>query len=140
MMSKTTHETKEILAVCKQNVDKYFSEVERSLPQYLQSITNLQQEYIASWKNTVESSISLQQEFANKAGINTNVSPAFIKLIDDATEEFIKIRIIQNKAILATIDATQQNVKMFNDNAKTFAELNENILQSWISASIPTRN
>ena len=140
MMSKTTHETKEIFAVCKQNVDKYFSEVERSLPQYLQSITNLQQEYIASWKNTIESSISLQQEFANKAGINTNVSPAFIKLIDDATEEFIKIRIIQNKAILATIDATQQNVKVFNDNAKTFAELNENILQSWISASIPTRN
>ena len=139
-MSKTTHESKDVFGVCKQNVDMYFCEVERLLPQYLQSIINLQQEYISSCMNIIESSISLQQEFANKAGINTNVSPAFIKLIDDATEEFIKIRIIQNKAILATIDATQQNVKMFNDNAKTFAELNENILQSWISASIPTRN
>ena len=64
-MSKTTSETKEIFAIYKQNVDKYFSEVERSLPQYLQSITNLQQEYVAAWKNVIEPSISLQREFAN---------------------------------------------------------------------------
>ena len=79
-MSNTTQETKEIFTVCKQNVDKYFNEVERSLPQYLQSITNLQQAYTAAWKNAIESSISLQQEFANKASINTNVPPAFIKM------------------------------------------------------------
>ena len=137
-MSNTIQETKEIFVVCKQNVDKYFSEVERSLPQYLQSITNLQQAYIAAWKNAIESSISLQHEFANKTGINTNVPPAFIKIINNTTEEWIKIKTIQNKAVLATIDATQQNIKMFNDNAKTFAELNENLLQFWISVCTPT--
>jgi len=139
-MSETTQEAKEIFTVCKQNVDKYFSEVERSLPQYLQSITNLQQAYTTAWKNAIESSISLQQEFANKTGMNTNVPPAFIKMINDATEEFIKVRAIQNNTVLATIDAVQQNIKMFNDNAKTFVELNENILQSWISVCTPTRN
>ena len=136
----STQETKEFFAVCKQNIDKYFSEVERSLPQYLQSITNLQQAYTAAWKNTIESSISLQQELANKAGINTNVSPAFIEAINNAAEEWIKIKIIQNKTVLATIDGMQQYIKMFNDNAKIFSELNESILQSWISACIPTRN
>ena len=140
MMSKATSETKEIFAVCKQNVDKYFSEVERSLPQYLQSITNLQQEYTAAWKNAIESSIALQQEFSNKAGINVNVPSAFINMINDAVKELIKVRTIQNKVVLATIDATQQNVKMFNDNAKTFAELNESVLQSWISACTHTQN
>ena len=139
-MSKTTQETKEIFAVCKQNVDRYFSEVERTLPQYLQSITNLQQEYTTDWKNTIESSISLQQELANKAGINTNVSPAFIKMINYAAEEWIKTKIIQNKTVLATIDGMQQYIKMFNDNARIFSELNESILQSWISACTPTRN
>lgn len=140
MMSKTTPETKEIFAVCKQNVDKYFSEVERSLPQYLQSITNLQQEYIADWKNAIESSISLQQEFANKVGINANVPSAFINMINDTVEELIKVKTTQNKIVLATIDATQQNVKMFNDNAKIFAGLNESVLQSWVSACTPTQN
>lgn len=140
-MSKTTaQESKEIYTVFKQNVDKYFDEVEKTTPQYLQSITNLQQEYTAAWKNAIESVISLQQEFATKAGINTNVPAVVVKLINDTTEEMIKARTVQNKVVLAAIDTTKQNVKTFNDNAKAFAELNENILQSWISACTPTRN
>lgn len=139
-MSKTTQETKEIFAVYKQNIDKYFNEIEKTAPQYLQSITNLQQEYTSAWKNAIESAISLQQEFATKAGINTNVPAAVIKLVNDATEELIKAKAVQNKLVLAAIDAVQQNVKTFNDNAKAFASLNENIMQSWISACTPTRN
>ena len=61
-------------------------------------------------------------------------------MINDATEEAIKMRVVQNKVVLAAIDTTRQNVKTFNDNAKAFAELNNNILQSWISAFTPTRN
>jgi hypothetical protein len=140
-MSKTTaQESKEIYTVFKQNIDKYFDEVEKTTPQYLQSITNLQQEYTAAWKNAIESVISLQQEFSTKAGINTNVPAVVVKLINDTTEEMIKARTVQNKVVLAAIDTTKQNVKTFNDNAKAFAELNENILQSWISACTPTRN
>jgi hypothetical protein len=139
-MSKTTQETKEIFTVYKQNIDKYFNEIEKTAPQYLQSITNLQQEYTSAWKNAIESAISLQQEFATKAGINTNVPAAIIKLVNDATEELIKAKAVQNKLVLAAIDAVQQNVKTFNDNAKAFASLNENIMQSWISACTPTRN
>ena len=140
-MSKTTaQESKEIYTVFKQNIDKYFDEVEKTTPQYLQSITNLQQEYTGAWKNAIESVISLQQEFATKAGINTNVPAVVVKLINDTTEEMIKARTVQNKVVLAAIDTTKQNVKTFNDNAKAFAELNENILQSWISACTPTRN
>lgn len=140
-MSKTTaQESKEIYTVFKQNIDKYFDEVEKTTPQYLQSITNLQQEYTAAWKNAIESVISLQQEFVTKAGINTNIPAVVVKLINDTTEEMIKARTVQNKVVLAAIDTTKQNVKTFNDNAKAFAELNENILQSWISACTPTRN
>jgi hypothetical protein len=140
-MSKTTaQESKEIYTIFKQNIDKYFDEVEKTTPQYLQSITNLQQEYVAAWRNAIESAISLQQEFATKAGINTNVPAVVVKLINDTTEELIKARAVQNKVVLAAIDATKQNVKTFNDNAKAFTELNENILQSWISAFTPTRN
>ena len=140
-MSKTTaQESKEIYTVFKQNIDKYFDGVEKTTPQYLQSITNLQQEYTAAWKNAIESVISLQQEFATKAGINTNVPAVVVKLINDTTEEMIKARTVQNKVVLAAIDTTKQNVKTFNDNAKAFAELNENVLQSWISACTPTRN
>jgi AbrB family looped-hinge helix DNA binding protein len=140
MMSKTTPETKEIYATYKQNVDKFFDDIEKAAPQYLQSITNLQQEYTSAWRNAIESAISQQQEFATKAGINTNVPAAVIKAVNDGTEEMIKARAVQNKVVLAVIDAAKQNIKTFNENAKAFAGLNENLYQSWISAWIPTRN
>ncbi len=139
-MSKTAKTTKEIYAVYRQNVDKFFDDVEKSLPQYLQSISNLQQEYIEAWKNAFSSAISVQQEYATKSGLNTNVPPAFIKLINDGTEEIIKARAVQNKIALASIDVARQNIKSFNDNAKAFADLNQNMLQSWISAWTPSRN
>ena len=68
-----------------------------------------------------------------KAGIAANIPEATLKIIRDTTEEFVKAASIQNQITLATIDATQQNIKTFNDNAKSFADLNRNILQSWIS-------
>ena len=139
-MSKATQETKEIYATYKQNVEKFFDDVEKSAPQYLQSITNLQQEYTSAWKNAIESAISLQQEFTTKAGINTNVPAAVIKAVNDVTEEVIKARSVQNKVILAAIDATKQNIKTFNENAKAFTGLNENLFQFWISALTPVRN
>ena len=139
-MSKTTPETKEIFVVYKQNIDKFFDDVEKTLPQYLQSITNLQQEYTEAWKNAFDSAVSLQQEYATKSGLNTNVPSAYIKMVNDATEEIIKARSVQNKIALATIDVARQNLKSFNDSTKAFSELNQNMLQSWISAWTPTRN
>ena len=133
-------ESKDIYAVSKQNVERFFDGVEKATPKNLQSITNLQQEYLEAWKNTINSTITLQREYANRSGLNTNVPQASLKVINDTTEEAIKAFSVQNQIALAAIDATQQNVKTFNDNAKAFADLNKNILQSWISAFTQFRN
>ncbi len=136
----TTRNSKDIFSVYQQNVDKLFNGVKQSVPQYHQSITNVQQEYLQAYENIVDSTITLQKEYAKKAGIATNIPEATLKVIHDTTEEFVKATSIQNQVILATIDATQQNIKTFNDNAKSFAELNRNILQSWISAFATKNN
>ncbi len=138
-MSKTT-ETKEIFSVCKQNVNRYFDESEKNVAQYLQAVTNLQQEYATACKNTIENAISMQQEYASRTGLATNVPSAYLKAVNDATEEIVKTSSVQSKAALAAIDAVRQNVKTFNDNTRAFSDMNANILQSWFSAWIPTRN
>ena len=141
-MSMTEKQTnlKDIYGVCQQNVDKLFSGIKQQVPSYHQSVTNVQQEYLDACENVINSSITLQKEFARKAGITTNVPEAILKVIRDTTEEIVKVTSIQNKITLATIDATQQNIKTFNDNAKAFGDLNKNILQSWISAVTPRNN
>lgn len=141
-MSKNeqTPETKDMFSVYQENVDKIFSGIRHSVPQYHQSITNVQQEYLQAYENIVDSTITLQKEYAKKAGIATHVPQTTLKVIHDTTEEFVKATSIQNQITLATIDATQQNIKTFNNNAKSFAELNRNILQSWISAFTTKNN
>ncbi|MCH8324178.1 MAG: hypothetical protein IH813_03645 [Thaumarchaeota archaeon] len=137
---KQTTNTKDVYGVSQQNVDKYFNGIKQQVPRYHQSVTNVQQEYLDACENIINSSITLQKEFARKAGITTNVPEAALRAIRDTTEEIVKASTIQNQIALATIDATQQNIKTFNDNAKAFADLNKNILQSWISAFTQRNN
>lgn len=138
-MSKETT-PKDIFGVYQHNVDRYLDSIKQSVPRYHQSVTNAQQEYLQACENMFNSAITMQKEFAKKAGVTTNVPEAALKVIHDTTEEAVKATGIQNQIGLAAIDATQQNIKTFNDNAKAFADLNRNIIQSWISAFTPTRN
>ena len=130
----TQTKSKDVFSVYQENVDKVFNGIKQSVPQYHQSITNVQQEYLQAYENVVDSTIAIQKEYVQKAGIAANIPEATLKVIHDTTEEFVKAASIQNQVTLATIDATQQNIKTFNDNAKSFADLNRNIIQSWISA------
>ena len=136
---KTTN-TKDVYGVSQQNVDKYFTGIKQQVPRYHQSVTNVQQEYLDACENIINSTITLQKEFARKAGVTTNVPEAALKAIRDTNEEIVKASTIQNQIALAAIDATQQNIKTFNYNAKAFADLNKNILQSWISAFTQRNN
>jgi hypothetical protein len=131
---------KDAFSVYQQNVDKIFTSIKQSVPQYHQSITNVQQEYLQAYENIVDSSIALQKEYVKRLGIAANIPETAIKVIHDSTEEFARATSIQNQIALATIDATQQNIKTFNDNAKSFADLTKNILQSWISTFTPHNN
>ncbi len=142
-MSNTAQSTtsqKDIFAVYQQNVDKYFTGVKQSVPRYHQSVTNVQQEYLEAVENVINSTISLQKDFATKSGITTNVPSAALRVIRDSTEEIVKAYEVHNKVALAIIDSTQQNIKTFNENAKAFVDLNKNVVQSWISTFAPKSN
>jgi hypothetical protein len=138
--AQSTSNQKDIFAVYQQNVDKYFSGIKQSVPRYHQSVTNVQQEYLDAVENVINSTIALQKDYATKAGITTNIPSAVLKVIRDTTEEVVKSYDVQNKVALAAIDSAQQNIKTFNENTKAFADLNKNIVQSWISTFTPKNN
>jgi len=136
----TQKNPKDVFSAYQENVDILFNGVKQSVPQYHQSITNVQQEYLQAYENMVDSSITLQKEYVKKTGIAADIPEATLKVIHDTTEEFVKASSIQNQIALTTIDVTQQNIRTFNDNAKAFADLNKNILQSWISVFTTKNN
>jgi len=131
---------KDVFSTVEATVDKQVHAAEKSFPNYQTSVTSLQQEYTEAFKNIVESSIALQREFANKTGINTGVPQATEDAERQSNEQISKVQDVQTKIALATIDATRQNVKTFNENAKAFADLNKSVMQSWITAFTPKFN
>ena len=132
--------SKDVFSTWKQTSDKYMDAVEKVIPSYHQSVTSLQQEYIQACENAIDSTIEFQRKFANKTGINTNVPEATLKAVRDTNEQVIKSFDVQSKMALATVDAARQNVQTFANNAKAFAELNNNVMQSWTSAFTQLRN
>ena len=133
-------EKNDVFSTVEQTVDKQVKSTEKSFPNYQASVTSLQQEYTEAFENIVESSIALQREFANKTGINTALPEATETAVRKSNEQISKVQDVQNKIALATIDATRQNIKTFNENAKAFADLNKSVMQSWITAFTPKFN
>jgi len=127
----------DVFATVEETVEKQVKTVEKSFPNYQTSVTSLQQEYTEAFQNIVDSTIALQREFANKTGINTALPEATESVVNKTNEQISKVQDVQNKVSLATIDATRQNIKIFNENAKAFADLNKSVMQSWITAFTP---
>ncbi len=133
-MSKPAQEQKDIFSVCKKNVDKFFSEIEKSTPRYQQSVQKQQQDYLNAWKSVINSAISLEQEYATKAGFNVDVPEATLSAIRELTQQAIKAYEAQNKVVMDTAEATKQAFNAFNENTKSFASLNRNIMGFLMSA------
>ena len=146
-MSKSTFEpkefktdSKEAYSVYKQNVNRYFEEAEKNVTQYIQAISNLQQEFSIGYKNAVDKAIEFQQEVVTKSGFGANIPQPYLQAINNATEEIVKTSSVQNKAVLAAMEAARQNIKTFNENLKGFTTIDASILKSWFSAWNPSKN
>ena len=126
-------QTNNVYSMYKQNVQKYFENISKITPQYFQSITQLQEEGMKTCEKTINATVSVQQEFAKKAGITTEVPDAAKTAIIDTNKQIVQASTLNNQLTKTTIDTTVQNIKTFSDNINAFAELNKNIIQSWIN-------
>ena len=133
MDMSTQTQTTDAFSTYKQNVQKYFENISKITPQYFQSITYLQEECLKACEKTINSSVSLQQEFAKKTGISTEIPSSAKTAIVDANKQFVQASTLGNQFVKTTIDATVQNMKTFNDNVNAYVELNKNIIQNWIT-------
>ena len=138
--TQNTNQSNDVFAIYKQNVQKYFDGIAKNTPQYFQATTHFQEECIKSAKKSFDAAITMQQEFAQKSGLSTDIPNAAKTVIVDSNKQILQTGSIQNQIAKTAMDATTQNVKAFNDNVAAFTDLNKNIIQSWISTITPTRN
>ena len=131
-MKKNAQESNDIYDVYRENVERYFSEVKKTTADYLQSMTDLQQEIIRSWRNTIDSAIALQEKFTEKSGLNPSLSEAIVKGATNLSKEVNRAQQLQSQMLLASFEAMRNYVKAFNENVNAFTELSGKVMESFI--------
>ena len=127
-MNESSKNTEDVFTLTKQNISRFFNEVEKKSPEINQSLVKLQQNYIDAWKTVINSAISLEQEYVSKAGFMTNVPESVLQTIHDLTDASIQAYLQQNKLTINSAKATKQVFSTFNENTQSFATLNKEIM------------
>ncbi len=118
-------------SVIEQSVKKYFIDIEHSVPRFQQELFDLQNEYYKAWKGMMNEGILLQKEFLNKAGFY--LPEAVQKIIENMSEDLVKARLVRDNISITTIVTMKKNMRMWNDNAIMFFDLNKKIMRFLIS-------
>lgn len=113
---------------------KYFLEIEHTIPHLQQTLFDFQNEFYKTWKNSINANISLQKEFISKLGLSPKLPVTMQKMMDSVNTENFKFRSLYNKTMIKSIETGKENIKIWNDNAATFVDLNQKIMQSWMSS------
>ncbi len=114
--------------------DQIHNSIEQLTPRYTQSLSNLQQEYLTTWKNMVCSNITLQREYSKKLGLSTESMEIVTQIIQKMTKEVIKGFKVQSNFIQTWLDTSQQNIHAINKNSTTFSEVNKKCITSLTNA------
>jgi hypothetical protein len=129
----TQSQTNNVYSTYKQNVQKYFEGISKITPQYFQAATLLQDECMKTCEKTISASVSMQQEFAKKAGITSDIPNEAKTAMVETNKQIVQANTVNTQLVKTVIDTTVQNIKTYNDNVNAFVELNKNIIQSWIN-------
>ncbi len=127
--SEPTSEPKDIFTECKKNTEKFFNEIDKSSPVYHQIATDIQRSYLDAWKNVINSSIALQQEYAAKTGLNINMPEETMKAIQNMMERATTAYQNQNKIVFDSTQTSKKIFDVFSENTQIFSSLNKNMME-----------
>ena len=133
-MSKSTDESTDIFTECKKNNEKFFNEIDKSTPVYHQIATDIQKSYLDAWKNLINSSIALQQEYAAKTGLKVSIPEETMKAIHNMMEKATNAYQNQNKFVFDSTETSKKIFDVFSENTKIFASLNKNMMDLMVSS------
>jgi len=121
---------KDIFESMLEGFDQIHDNIEQSTPIYTQSISNFQQEFLATWKNLVHSNLSTQQEYFNKIGLTSESTEIISQIIQKMTDEIGMNFKLQNSIINTWLDTSKQNIQSINDNSTSFSNVNKKFIES----------
>ncbi|MGD2107681.1 MAG: hypothetical protein PVH93_08770 [Nitrosopumilaceae archaeon] len=123
----------DVYSAFQDSLERYFSEIKKNTSNYLQSVSDLQEEIIDSRKKNAERAIELQKVAYEKMGGNSNVPSAVMDLATTIAGTTVTSWTMQNKLVLESLDTLSRNIEAFNKNSTSFDEINKRLINYWAS-------
>jgi hypothetical protein len=134
---ENTAENVEMLDVCKQNLLRTVDEISKYQPQYAQSISNLQQDYLQVTKELINRSFAIQKSWYGNTARNTltpTVAPyaeQYKKQSNEATSQAFHVFDTANQLAIDSLNASRENIKLYSKTVETVTEYNANMANTW---------
>jgi hypothetical protein len=135
----TNNKTNNMYEDINQSITRVVDEVAKAQPQYSQSISNLQLDYIQAIKSTVQNTLAAQKNIVNARGFSSNTpfTDRYIeqlrKQINEITDNIVRTVQTNNQVAVNTLDAARDNVRIYARISDAALELNSNVAKTWTS-------
>lgn len=114
------------------NLIRTVDEFAKAQPQYSQSISNLQLDYIQTTKNMIQTGFSAQRQFANILNVpSVPYGEVFTRQSNEVTNNAIRSVGINNQLTINALDAARENLKIYNRTVDTLTDFSTNIARAW---------
>ena len=130
-------ENAELLDTCKQNMLRTVDEIAKYQPQYAQSISNLQQDYLQVTKETINRTFAIQKTWYRNTARNSFTpmegpySEQYRKQSNEATSQAFHVFDAANKLAIDSLNASRENIKLYSKTVETVTEYNANLANTW---------
>ena len=118
----------------KNNYIRIVDEITKAQPQYTQSVSNLQLDYIAATKNTIQNMVSAQKMLASNGNVPIVTPPyadEFAKQSNQITENIVRAVHINNQLTVNAINAAAENFRTLNRTIESVTEFNTSAAKIW---------
>jgi hypothetical protein len=122
--------------IATQNYIRILDELAKTQPQYAQSVSNLQHDYVAAAKNTIQNVVSVQKMSASNVNypiVTPQYVDEFVKRSNEITENIVSALRINNQLTVNAIEAVAENFRTFNRTIDSVTESNTRAAKAWNS-------
>jgi len=120
----------------KNNYIRIVDEITKAQPQYTQSVSNLQLDYIAAAKNTIQNMVSAQKLLSSNGNVPMITPPytdEFVNQSNEITENIVRAVRINNQLTVNAINAAAENFRTLNRTIESVTEFNTSAAKAWNS-------
>jgi BMFP domain-containing protein YqiC len=130
-----TDRTIESIDTIRENILRIADEVAKVQPQFAQSISNLQLDYIQAVKSMIQTGFANQKQVLSALNIQQipQVSEQIAKQFTELTTNVSRSVGVFNQLSLNALDAARENVKIYNRTVDAVTDFNDNLLKTWTS-------